>query len=134
MEPALRPDAGRPEVNCLVTKVLVPFVEREVGPDGLAALLKTAGRSREWLMADHNWISLSLANELVALAMALMGETDERRWARRYAEYLMDWKPSREERSYLGTWSMGIGDPRTLFARRGTRTCTSSGQRSEYVK
>jgi signal transduction histidine kinase len=107
-------------VNCLVTKVLVPFIEREVGPRGLAELLATAGRSREWLMADHNWIPLSLANELMALAMALMGETDERRWARRYAEYLMDWKPSREERSYLGTWSMGIGDPRTLFARQTT--------------
>jgi signal transduction histidine kinase len=116
MEPALRPDAGRPEVNCLVTKVLVPFVEREVGPDGLAALLKTAGRSREWLMADHNWISLDLANELMRLGQALMGEPDEERWARAFWEFGMDWKP-REERSYLGTWSMGIGDPRTVYER-----------------
>ena len=113
-------EARAAEVNCLITKVLVPFVEREVGPEGLAALLRTAGRSRAWLMADHNWIPLSLANELIRLGMELMEETDERRWTRRYAEYLMDWKPSREERSYLGTWSMGIGDPRTLYERQTT--------------
>jgi signal transduction histidine kinase len=115
-----RTSAGAAEVNCLITKVLVPFIEREVGPEGLAALVRAAGRPREWLMADHNWIPLALANDLMHLGMTLMGETDERRWTRRYAEYLMDWKPSREERSYLGTWSMGIGDPRTLFARQTT--------------
>ena len=38
----------------------------------------------------------------------LMNEPDEERWARRFGESFMDWKP-REERSYLGTYSMGIG-------------------------
>lgn len=119
-EETRRAHAGVAEVNCLITKVLVPFIEREVGPEGLAAILRAAGRPREWLMADHNWIPLSLADDLMHLGMALMHEPDERRWSRRYAEYLMDWKPSREERSYLGTWSMGIGDPRTLYARQTT--------------
>jgi signal transduction histidine kinase len=106
------------EVNCLFTKILVPFVEREVGPEGLAAILRVAGRSREYLMADHNWIPLTLASELVRLGAELTGETNEEAFARRLMEFGMDWKPSREERSYLGTYSMGIGDPRTVFARQ----------------
>jgi signal transduction histidine kinase len=105
------------EVNCIFTKVLIPFVEREAGSEAAAAICRAAGRSREWLMADHNWISLSLANDLMRLGQDLMGEPDEERWARRFWEYGMDWKP-REERSYLGTYTMGIGDPRTLYARQ----------------
>jgi signal transduction histidine kinase len=105
------------EVNCIVTKVLIPFVEREVGPEGGAAICRAAGHSREWLMADHNWISLALTNELIRLARELMGATDEDEWARRFWDFGMDWKP-REERSYLGTYTMGIGDPRTIYARQ----------------
>ena len=48
-----------------------------------------------------------------------MREPDEERWARRYGESFMDWKP-REERSYLGTYSMGIGSPRAAYQRVGT--------------
>ena len=105
------------EVNCILTKVLIPFVEREVGAQAGIAICQAAGRSREWLMADHNWISLTLANDLMALGRELMGDTDEERWVRRFWDYGMDWKP-REERSYLGTYTMGIGDPRTLYARQ----------------
>jgi len=104
-------------VNCIFTKVLVPFVEREVGPEGVAAILKTAGRSRDHLVADHNWLPLPLANELVRVAMQLMGETDEERWARRYSGYLMEWRPSRSDRHYLGTYSMALGDPQRYFQR-----------------
>ncbi|HEU5322705.1 MAG TPA: ATP-binding protein [Methylomirabilota bacterium] len=106
------------DINCIVTKVLVPFVEREAGPPGVEAIVRAAGRSREYLVADHNWIPLGLADQLVRLAMALTGEADEERFGRRFWEYAMDWKPSREERSYLGTYSMGIGDPRTLYQRQ----------------
>ena len=53
------------DVNCIFTKVLIPFVEKEVGPEGVAAVLRTAGRSRDYLVADHNWLPLPLANELV---------------------------------------------------------------------
>src|SRR5207253_2635952 len=105
------------DVNCVFTKVLIPFVEKEVGPAGVAAVLRTARRSREYLVADHNWLPLPLANELVRLAMELMGETDEERWARRYAEYLMEWRPSRADRHYLGTYSIGLGEPRRYFER-----------------
>ena len=105
------------EVNCLLTKVLIPFLEREVGPEGAAVVCRVAGRSREWLMADHNWISLPLATELMRLGRELMGDTDEEHWVRRFWDYGMDWKP-REERSYLGTYTMGIGDPRTIYARQ----------------
>jgi len=105
------------DVNCIFTKVLIPFVEKEVGPEGVAAVLRTAGRSREYLVADHNWLPLPLANELVRVVMELMGETDEERWARRYAEYLMEWRPSRADRHYLGTYSIGLGEPRRYFER-----------------
>ncbi len=71
------------EINCLFTKGLIPFVEKESGPEGVAALCRAAGRSRDYLMADHNWLSLSVANELVRVAMELMGETDVERWTRR---------------------------------------------------
>ena len=104
-------------VNCIFTKVLIPFVEREVGPEGVAAVLRTAGRSREYLVADHNWLPLPLANELVRLAMQLMGEGDEDRWARRYGEYLMEWRPSRADRHYIGTYSMALGEPQRYFER-----------------
>jgi signal transduction histidine kinase len=104
-------------VNCIFTKVLIPFVEREVGPEGVTAILRTAGRSRDYLVADHNWLPLPLANDLVRLAMELMGESDEERWARRYAEYSMEWRPSRTDRHYLGTYSMALGDPQRYFKR-----------------
>ena len=107
-------------VNCIFTKVLIPFVEREVGPEGVAAILRVAGRSRDYLVADHNWLPLPLANELVRLAMELMGELDEERWARRYAEYLMEWRPSRADRHYLGTYAMALGEPRRYFERSHT--------------
>src|SRR6267378_5297273 len=112
-----RADTMPGDVNCIFTKVLIPFVEKEVGPEGVAAVLRTARRSREYLVADHNWLPLPLANELVRLAMELMGETDEERWARRYAEYLMEWRPSRADRHYLGTYSIGLGEPRRYFER-----------------
>ena len=105
------------DINCIFTKGLIPFVEKEAGPDGVAALCRTAGRSREYLMADHNWLPLSVANEMVRVAMELTGDTDRERWARRFGDDFMDWKPSREYRHYLGTYSMGMGDPRELFAR-----------------
>jgi signal transduction histidine kinase len=106
------------EVNCLVTKVLIPFVERQAGPEGVAAICRAAGRPRDWLMADHNWIPLGLANELLRLGQQLVGEADENRFHRTLFEFAMDWKPVREERSYLGTYSMGIGDPRTVYLRQ----------------
>jgi signal transduction histidine kinase len=105
------------DVNCIFTKVLIPFVEKEVGPEGVAAILRTAGRSRDYLVADHNWVPLPLANELVRLSMALMGEPDEERWARRYTEFLMEWRPSRADRHYLGTYSFALGEPRRYFER-----------------
>ena len=108
------------DINCIFSKGLIPFVEKEAGPDGVAALCRTAGRSREYLMADHNWLPLPVANEMVRVAMELSGETDEEAWARRFADDFMDWKPSREYRHYLGTYSMGMGDPRELFARHST--------------
>jgi signal transduction histidine kinase len=108
------------EINCLFTKGLIPFVEKEVGAEGVAALCRAAGRSREYLMADHNWLPLTLANELVRVAMELTGVIDEERWARRFADDMMDWKPSREYRHYLGTYSMGTGEPRELYARYAT--------------
>jgi signal transduction histidine kinase len=118
------------DVNCIFTKVLIPFVEKEVGPEGVAAVLRTAGRSREYLVADHNWVPLSVANELVHLAMRLMGEPDEERWARRYSEYLMEWRPSRADRHYLGTYSMGLGEPRRYYE----RCKTIWGQNVSFVK
>jgi signal transduction histidine kinase len=105
------------DINCLFTKGLIPFVERGVGPEGVAALCRAAGRPREYLMADHNWLPLAVADELVRVSMELMGDADVERWARRFAEDLMDWKPSREYRHYLGTYTMGIGSPRELYER-----------------
>jgi signal transduction histidine kinase len=104
------------EINCIFTKGLIPFVEKEAGPESVAAICRVAGRSRDYLMADHNWIPLAVADEMVRVCQRLMDEPDEERWARRYGESFMDWKP-REERSYLGTYSMGIGHPRAMYQR-----------------
>lgn len=112
------------DINCLFSKGLIPFVEKEVGPEGGAALCRAAGRSREYLMADHNWLPIAVANEMVRVAMELTGDTDEERWARRYSDDMMDWKPSREYRHYLGTYTMGIGSPRELYAREHNFTET----------
>jgi hypothetical protein len=105
-------------IGCIFTKALIPFVEREVGPEGVAAILRVAGRPREWLIAEYNSIPLTVANDLVRLSMGLMGETDEERWARRYGDDFMDWKPSREERAWGGTYTMALGNP---FADHATR-------------
>ena len=107
------------EINCIFTKGLIPFVEKEVGHEGAAAICRVAGRSRDYLMADHNWIPVVVADQLVKLCQELMHEPDEERWTRRYGESFMDWKP-REERSYLGTYSMGIGSPRAAYERGTT--------------
>jgi two-component system NtrC family sensor kinase len=104
------------EVNCVFTKVLIPWLEREVGPDAVAALLKAAGHSREYLMAEYNAIPLELADELVRLAMRLMNEPDEERWARRFATFLMEWKPSRAERAWGGAYTKSFGSPRAIYA------------------
>jgi two-component system, NtrC family, sensor kinase len=116
--------------NCIFTKVLIPFVEKEVGPEGVAAILRTAGRSRDYLVADHNWLPLPVVNELVHLSMRLMGETDEDRWARRYTEFLMEWRPSRADRHYLGTYSIGLAEPRRYFE----RCKTIWGENSPYLR
>jgi signal transduction histidine kinase len=108
------------DINCIFTKGLIPFVEKEAGPEGVAALCRTAGRSREYLMADHNWLSLPVVGEMVRVAMELAGDTDVEQWARRFADDFMDWKPSREYRHYLGTYSMGMGNPRELYSRHPT--------------
>jgi two-component system NtrC family sensor kinase len=105
------------DVNCIFTKALIPFLEREVGPEGVAALLRVAGRPRDYLTAEYNSIPLELADRLVRCAMALMGEPDEERWARRYGEDFMDWKPSREERAWAGAYTMSLGSPRAVFTK-----------------
>src|SRR6185503_9825187 len=107
------------EVNCIFTKGLIPFVEKEVGAEGAAAICRVAGRSRDYLRADHNWIPLSVANEIVRVAQGLLNEPDEERWARRFGESFMDWKP-REEWSYLRTYSIGIGHPHAAYERMTT--------------
>jgi signal transduction histidine kinase len=106
------------EINCIVTKVLIPFLERTVSPEAGAAICRAAGRSREYLMADHNWLPVTLVNELFRLGQELAGDPDIETFVRRMSEFGMDWKP-REERSYLGTYSMGIGSPRSIYPRMG---------------
>jgi signal transduction histidine kinase len=103
-------------VNCIFTKVLIPFVERARGPEGAARICQAAGRPRDYLMADHNWITVDLMDELIRCGRELTAEPgeDEEGWLRRLTEFGMDWKP-REERSYLGTYSMGIGSPRAMY-------------------
>src|SRR5262245_12181842 len=108
----------RPEVSCIVTKALIPFVERQVGPEAVVTLVRRAGRPREWLMAEYNRLPLSVVDDLMRLAMALMGETNEERWARRAGEDWMDWKPSREERGWGGSYSMSLGNPRAAYRSR----------------
>ena len=110
------------EINCLVTKGLIPFVEKEAGAAGVAALCRAAGRPRDYLMADHNWLSLPVANEIVRVCMELTGDTDVDAWARRWTDDMMDWKPSREYRHFLGTYTMGVGSPRELFGRQVAMT------------
>ena len=102
------------EVNCIFTKVLIPYLERHVGREAVAEICRVAGRSREYLMADHNWLPLELTDELMRVGRTLMGAPDADRWARGLSEFSMDWKP-REERSYLGTYSMGTGAPRGMY-------------------
>jgi hypothetical protein len=107
------------EVGCVFTKVLIPWIEREVGPAAVAAILAAAGRSREYMMAEYNAIPLDLADDLVRLAMRLMKEPDEERWARRFAEFLMEWKSSRDERSWAGAYTKSFGSPRAIYAGHG---------------
>ena len=104
------------EVNCIFTKTLIPFLERRVGPHAVEAVCRTAGRSRDHLMADHNWIPLEVADDLMRLGRELTGDADEERWTLALSEFATDWE-SREERSYLGTYALGIGAPRGISAK-----------------
>ena len=83
----------------------------------MAALLRTAGHSREYLTADHNWLSLPLADSLVRLAMTLVGETDEERWGSGGASTTWTGSRATTRRSYMGGYTMGLGSPRSVFAR-----------------
>jgi signal transduction histidine kinase len=107
------------QLSCVFTKVLIPWVEREVGPAGVNAILEAAGRSREYLIAEYNRMPLELADRLVHLCMAMKAEHDEERWAERFAEFAMDWKPSREERAWGGAYTMSQGSPRAIYERGG---------------
>ena len=57
------------ELNCIYTKSLIPLVEREVGEAGVAALLRVAGHSREYLIADHNWLPLPVVDALACFSI-----------------------------------------------------------------
>jgi hypothetical protein len=123
------------EVGCIFTKALIPFVEREVGPEGVAELLRTAGRPREYLTAEYNSIPLAVADDLVRLSMRLMREPDEDAWTRRYADDFMDWKPSREERAWGGAYTIGLGSPRAIYAKIPELSATIQGvARTEIVE
>jgi signal transduction histidine kinase len=104
------------EVNCILTKGLIPYVERHVGADGITPLLQATGRSREYLMAEYNWLPLSLVDQFVRLTMERMGESDPDQWGRRFADDFMDWKPSREERGWAGAYTLSLGSPRAVYA------------------
>ena len=104
------------EINCLFTKGLIPFVEKEAGPEAVARLCRVVGRERDYLMADHNWLPLPVASEMVRVAMSLTGDVDEDAWVARATADMMAWKPSREYRHYLGTYTMGMGTPRDVYA------------------
>jgi signal transduction histidine kinase len=105
------------DVNAIFTKALIPFLEREAGAEAVAGVLEITGRPREWLTAEYNWLPFAQADALVRYAMKATGELDEERWARRFTESFMDWKPSREERAYLGTYTMALGSPRAVYER-----------------
>jgi two-component system NtrC family sensor kinase len=105
------------ELSCIFTKALLPYVEREVGPDAVDALLRAAGRPRDYLIHEYNWIPIEVADRLVRLSQELMAEPDEDRWARRYADDLMDWKPTRQERSWAGAFTLSLGSPRAIYGR-----------------
>jgi two-component system, NtrC family, sensor kinase len=107
--------AGR--IGCLLTKVLIPLVERKVGPEAGAALVRLAGHPRDYLLAEYNSLPISVMDELARLAMRLMGEPDEERWARAFAEETMNWRPSREQRAWGGAYTMSLGSPRAIYAR-----------------
>src|SRR5262249_7313211 len=102
------------EVNCIFTKALIAFLERRVGTHAVEAVCRAAGRSRDHLMADHNWISLGVVDDLMRLVQELTGDADEERWTLALTEFATDWTP-REQRSYLGTYALGIGSPRGIY-------------------
>ncbi len=106
--------AGR--VSCTFTMVLLPFAERELGPEAAERLLRASGRPREYLLAEYNWLPLPLVDRLVQLCREMMGEPDEERWARRFGHYFMEWRP-REQRSWAGTYTMAAGSPRWVYER-----------------
>ena len=108
--------ALRGDVNCVFTKGLISFLERRVGPHAVEAVCRAAGRSRDHLMADHNWIPLEVADDLMRLGCELTGDADEERWTLALSEFATDDKP-REERSYLRTYALGIGTPRGIYER-----------------
>ena len=80
-------------LSCTVTMVLLPFAERELGPEGADALVRASGRPREYLLAEYNWLPLPIADRLVGLCREMMREPDEERWARRFGDYFMEWRP-----------------------------------------
>jgi two-component system NtrC family sensor kinase len=105
------------DVNAIFTKALIPFLEREAGRDAVRGVLEITDRPRAWLTAEYNWLPLEQADALVRHAMKATGEPDEDRWARRFAESFMDWKPTREERAYIGTYTMALGSPHAVYER-----------------
>jgi signal transduction histidine kinase len=121
------------QLNCIFTKGLIPWVERTVGSDGVAAVLRAAGRSRDYLMAEYNFIPFPTADQIVRLCMEMMGEPDEDRWARRFAEDFMDWKPSRQERGWAGAYTMSLGSPRAIFADTANQATTFGWARLERL-
>jgi two-component system NtrC family sensor kinase len=67
-------------------------------------------------MAEFNWIPFPVADTMVRVCQEMMREPEEERWARRFTDDFMDWKPSREERGWQGAYTMSLGSPRAVYA------------------
>ena len=71
----------------------------------------------EFMISGPVLVTVLEGENAISRNRELMGATDMDTWTRRWADYHMDWKPSHDERSYIGAYVVGLGSPRAVFER-----------------
>jgi signal transduction histidine kinase len=64
------------DISCRLTSVVLKYIEKEKGRNGVEKYVKKVGLSEEYLTDAHNWISLDLYTKQFEYAVEILGDKD----------------------------------------------------------
>lgn len=64
------------DISCRITSVVLKYIEKEKGREGVEEYIKKVGLSEEYLKDAHNWISFDLYTKQFEYAVEILGDKD----------------------------------------------------------